>query len=123
MKAIVDLHWNSPGSQKATGQQPMPDASHSPAFWASVTGTFKSNSSVLFDLYNESYTTSWSCGRNGSPAAKASSCKDVNFAVSGMQTLVNTVGNAGTKNVILLEGLTYSNNLKRTTGLVSTIIS
>jgi hypothetical protein len=35
----------------------------------------------------------------------------VSFAVAGMQMLVNTVRNTGAKNVILLGGLAYANNL------------
>ena len=108
---IVELHWNAPGSQKATGQEPMPDANHAPAFWSSVASTFKGNGSVMFDLYNEPYTSSWSCWKNGSSAANASPCTDVGFAVAGMQTLVTTVRNTGASNIILLGGLAYSNNL------------
>jgi len=69
---IVDLHWSAPGTQKATGQKPMPDRDHSVAFWQSVATTFKSNSSVLFDLFNEPYpdsnrstTAAWTCWRDG----------------------------------------------------------
>jgi hypothetical protein len=51
--AILDLHWSAPGAQVALEQQPMPDQSHSPAFWSSVASTFKSNRAVVFDLFNE----------------------------------------------------------------------
>ena len=108
---ILDLHWNNSGTNKSTGQEPMPDLDHAPAFWTSVANTFKSNSSVLFDLYNEPYTTSWSCWKNGSTAAQTSPCTDVGFAVAGMQTLVNTVRSTGATNIIMLGGLAYSNDL------------
>jgi hypothetical protein len=108
---IVEMHWNGAGSTKATGQQPMPDLDHAPAFWTSVANTFKSNSSVIFDLYNEPYTTSWDCWKNGSTSASASPCTDVGFAVAGMQTLVNTVRATGATNIIMLGGLAYSNNI------------
>ena len=39
--AILDLHWSAPGTTPATGQEPMPDQAHSPAFWTSVADTFK----------------------------------------------------------------------------------
>jgi Cellulase (glycosyl hydrolase family 5) len=110
---ILDLHWNNSGTNKATGQEPMPDRDHAPAFWTSVANTFKSNSSVMFDLYNEPYTTSWSCWKNGSTAANASPCTDVGFAVAGMQTLVNTVRATGATNIIMLGGLAYSNDLSQ----------
>jgi len=56
MLAILDLHWNAPGTNIAYSQQVMADADHSPDFWASVAATFADNPSVAFDLYNESRT-------------------------------------------------------------------
>jgi endoglucanase len=53
--AILDLHWTAPGNQTALEQQPMPDMDHSPAFWTSVATAFKSNPTVVFDLFNEPY--------------------------------------------------------------------
>jgi hypothetical protein len=86
---------------------------HAPAFWTSVANAFKSNSSVIFDLYNEPYTSSWSCWENGSTAANSSPCSDVGFAVAGMQTLVNTVRATGATNILMLGGLAYSNDLSQ----------
>ncbi|HLI70251.1 MAG TPA: cellulase family glycosylhydrolase [Ktedonobacteraceae bacterium] len=115
---ILDLHWNNSGTNQSTGQEPMPDLDHAPAFWTSVANTFKSNSSVIFDLYNEPYpgfnnatTTGWSCWLNGSTAANTSPCADVPFAVAGMQTLVNTVRATGATNILMLGGLAYANDL------------
>src|SRR5579875_1473291 len=110
---IFDLQWSAPGTTQANKQVPMPDLDHAPAFWTSVANTFKNNSSVIFDLYNEPYTSSWACWRDGSTAANASPCSDVGFAVAGMQTLVNTVRATGATNVIMLGGLAYSNNLSQ----------
>ncbi len=115
---ILDLHWNNSGANQAIGQEPMPDLDHSPAFWTSVANTFKSNSSVIFDLYNEPWpgfnnatTTGWTCWKNGSTAPQTSPCADVGFAVAGMQMLVNTVRATGATNVITLGGLAFSNDL------------
>lgn len=108
---ILDLHWNNSGTNQSTGQEPMPDLDHTPAFWTSVANAFKANSSVIFDLYNEPFTTSWTCWLNGSTSANASPCTDVGFAAAGMQTLVNTVRATGATNVILLGGLAFSNDL------------
>jgi len=117
---IVEMHWNNGGTNQATGQQPMPDLDHSPAFWTSVANTFKSNSSVLFDLHNEPFpgfnnatTTGWLCWKNGSTAPQTSPCADVGFAVAGMQTLVNTVRATGATNIIMLGGLAFSNDLSQ----------
>ena len=110
--AILDLHWTAPGSTKATGQQPMPDQDHSPAFWSSVASTFKGNSSVIFDLFNEPYpdnngdtTAAWSCWKNGG------TCSGVAYQAAGMQELVTAVRNAGASNVIMLGGVQYANAL------------
>lgn len=115
---ILDLHWNNSGTNQSTGQEPMPDLDHAPAFWTSVAGAFKNNSSVIFDLYNEPYpgvnnatTTGWSCWKNGSTAASTSPCADIPFAVAGMQTLINTVRATGATNVLMLGGLTWANDL------------
>ncbi len=110
---ILDLHWNNSGTNQATGQQPMTDLDHAPAFWTSVANTFKNNSSVVFDLYNEPHDISWSCWLNGSTAPQSGACSGVGFAVAGMQTLVNTVRATGATNVLLLGGLAWSNDLSQ----------
>ena len=53
---ILDLHWTAPGSQRALGQNPEPDADHSPAFWSSLASTFASDPGVIFDLFNEPFS-------------------------------------------------------------------
>ncbi len=117
--AILDLHWVNSGTNQANGQTPMTDLDHAPAFWTSVASTFKSNSSVMFDLFNEPFVntsfppnaTDWSCWKNGSTAAQTAPCTSVGYAVAGMQTLVNTVRATGATNILLLGGLAYSNDL------------
>jgi cellulase/cellobiase CelA1 len=98
----------------------MPDLDHAPASWTSVANAFKSNSSVIFDLFNEPFpgfngvsSTGWSCWKIGSTAASTSPCSDIPFAVAGMQTLVNTVRATGATNVLMLGGLAYSNDLSQ----------
>jgi len=105
--AILDLHWNAPGTQQSNGQQPMADADHAPAFWSSVASTFKSNSSVVFDLYNEPYGISWTCWRDGG------SCSGASYTVAGMQSLVDAVRATGATNVIMAGGLAYANDLSQ----------
>src|SRR6202011_308206 len=100
---ILDLHWNAPGTQRATGQQPMPDADHSPAFWQSVATRFKADPAVVFDLYNEPYGVDWNCWLNG--------CSAPGWPTAGMQQLVSEVRGAGASNVIMLGGLSYANDL------------
>ena len=100
---ILDLHWNAPGTQRATGQQPMPDADHSPAFWRSVATTFKNDPAAVFDLYNEPYGVDWNCWLNG--------CSSPGWQTAGMQALVDAVRATGASNVIMLGGLSYANDL------------
>ncbi|MBA3943379.1 MAG: cellulase family glycosylhydrolase [Herpetosiphonaceae bacterium] len=106
--AILDLHWNAPGSTRSTGQQEMPDADHAPDFWSSVANTFKSNSAVVFDLYNEPHDVSWQCWRDGGLCAQTGS---TTYNAAGMQSLVTTVRNTGATNLLMLGGLAYSNDL------------
>lgn len=66
---------------------------------------------MIFDLYNEPYTGSWACWRDG-----GSACNDVGFTAAGMQQLVNTVRAAGAGNVLLLGCLGYSNDCQDSNG-------
>ncbi|WP_344622038.1 cellulase family glycosylhydrolase [Kitasatospora arboriphila] len=119
---IVEMHWsrgqytgNSSGCAdvNATCQKPMPGANAVP-FWSSVADTFKDTDQVVFDLFNEPYpdrsesstTQGWLCWRDG-----GSACPGIPYQVSGFQTLVDTVRATGAKNVIMLGGLAYSNDL------------
>lgn len=110
--AVLDLHWSAPGSSQATGQEPMPDGDHAPAFWQSVATAFKNQGSVVFDLFNEPYpdsnqdtTAAWTCWRDGG------TCSGVPYQAAGMQQLVNTVRGTGAQNLILLGGVEYANSL------------
>ncbi len=118
---ILDLHWSAPGTTQATTQYPMPDTDHSVAFWTGVATAFKSQPTVVFDLFNEPYpdknmeaTAAWTCWRDGGTCTNlvlASTNTAVNYPVAGMQTLVTTVRAAGANNFIILGGVEYSNDL------------
>jgi hypothetical protein len=110
---ILDLHWAAPGTQQATDQIPMADRDHAPAFWSSVAGTFKNNTAVVFDLFNEPYpddnrdtTAAWLCVRDGT--ATAGSCPGVGYAAAGMQELLNAVRAAGATNLVMTAGVAYT---------------
>jgi len=120
---ILDLHWTDGrytasgcSSARALCQKPMPDTAQSVPFWRSVAQTFKHNDSVIFDLFNEPYpgfapgaseTEGWRCWLHGGH------CAGISYSVAGMQTLVSTVRATGAKNVIMLGGLGYSNDLSQ----------
>lgn len=112
LAVILDLHWSAPATQQATGQEPMPDRDHTPAFWSSVATTFKSDPAVLFDLFNEPYpdgnrdtAAAWTCWRDGG------ACAGIPYTVAGMQELITAVRNTGATNVIMLGGVQYANSL------------
>jgi len=124
MVAILDLHWSDGlyvgpfsgcSSAEAACQKPMPDAAESIRFWRSVAITFAGNDAVIFDLFNEPYperalpteTAAWKCWLHGGPACSPG----ISYRVAGMQTLVNAVRATGAKNVIMVGGLAYANDL------------
>ena len=54
MYAILDLHWDAPGSYiNAAGQTQMPSQDHAIAHWLSVAATFAGNQAVILEPYNE----------------------------------------------------------------------
>jgi endoglucanase len=136
--AILDLHWTAPSNQVAEEQQPMPDADHSPAFWQSVAATFKGNPAVVFDVFNEPFDptdprsgsdqdpqdqVTWNCWETGTQngpdggapcdtsAYDTNGVKTVPYRVAGMQTLVDTIRNAGATQPVMVGGLDYANDL------------
>jgi hypothetical protein len=104
MYVIVDLHWNAPGTTEATGQQFMADKDHSLAFWTSVAQTFGNNTNIIFDLYNEPHDISWNCWKDGTGCYTP-------FPIASMQDMINAVRATGANNVLMLGGLSYSNDL------------
>lgn len=101
---VLDLHWNAPGTDKATEQQPMADLDYAPAFWSSVARTFKDNTGVVFDLYNEPYDIDWRCWREGCMLPQG-------WRTAGMQTLVDAVRSTGAKQPVIATGLSWGSDL------------
>jgi endoglucanase len=109
---ILDLHWTENNGAQASGQQPMPDAAHGAAFWASVAAAYANSPKVIFDLFNEPYPGSntdggWACWRDGG------TCSGVSYPIAGMQSMVTAVRGAGANNLIVLGGIEYSNDLSQ----------
>ncbi|MEV8531398.1 cellulase family glycosylhydrolase [Streptomyces sp. NPDC051211] len=124
MTPVVELHWtygqytgNSSGCADvhASCQKPMPNARYTPAFWTSVANTFKNDRRVVFDLFNEPYpdratpTTAqaWTCWRDGG------TCPGIGYEVAGMQDLLDAVRATGARNLVLVPGIAYSNDLSQ----------
>jgi endoglucanase len=121
---ILDLHWTDGrytgpshgcSSAEAVCQKPMPDAAQSIPFWASVASIFKGNGNIIFDLFNEPYPdralssprAAWQCWLHGGGYCSPG----IDYQVAGMQNLVDAVRSAGANNVIMVGGLSFSNNL------------
>jgi len=113
MAVILDLHWAAPGTDVANKQTPMPDKDHSIDFWAGVSKVFGSKLNVIFDIYNEPYPDSnnWNSTAGWECLLKGGNCAGFSFPAAGMQTLVDTIRNAGAKNILMIGGLAYANSL------------
>jgi hypothetical protein len=121
---ILDLHWSAPGQSPANALLPMPDQDHAPTFWKEVAKSYGSDSSVIFDLFNEPYpdnqrdtTAAWRCVRDGGRACDGLLIdqKGTNwiYRAAGMQSLVDAVRSTGAGNVILSPGVAFSETLDR----------
>ena len=106
---ILNLHFSSPGTAVPDDQKPMADADHSPAFWKSVATTFKTNHSVIFDVFNEPFpghntdsSAAWSCVLRGG------TCPGVPYKAAGMQQLVNVIRATGATQPLMIAGPEYA---------------
>ncbi|MFE2599530.1 cellulose binding domain-containing protein [Streptomyces sp. NPDC059396] len=122
---VLELHWSHgrytgndnhcPDTEYATCQKPMPNAQYTPAFWTSVARTFKDDEAVVFDLFNEPFPdratsntdAAWTCWRDGG------NCPGIDFPVAGMQSLLDAVRATGARNLVLIPGVAYANDLRQ----------
>jgi endoglucanase len=122
---ILDLHWSAPSGVGAEGQRAMADE-RSPDFWTSVATTFKSDRSIIFDLFNEPYSRyddngqlvfdlTWDCWASGGCSAPAVNdgqpLDGSTYTTVGMADLVEAVRSTGAKQPIMLAGRDYANDL------------
>ncbi|MBV8531997.1 MAG: cellulase family glycosylhydrolase [Candidatus Eremiobacteraeota bacterium] len=109
--AEVDLHFGAGGSGlPTTDRYPGLDQDHAPAFWRSVARTFEDNDSVIFNLINEPYITSWSCFLRGACETPRVG-KLGRWKVVGTQSVVDEIRATGATNPIIVAGLDFSNDL------------
>ena len=116
--AILDLHQVGAGDLPARlatdGLRPMPDQDHAIDFWRSVAERFGDDRSVVFDLYNEPHLVGWRCLRDGCMVRRDDYRPDLpDYRAVGMAKLVDAVRRAGAENVLLIPGVSYSNDLSR----------
>lgn len=122
---ILDLHWSAPGAQRALAQNGAPDEDHSPAFWRSVASTFRTDRSVIFDLFNEPNFSwvapggpdQWTCLWHGCVLARVMRGPDppvmARWRTAGMDQLISVVRATGARNLILVAGVDSANDLSR----------
>ena len=107
LDVILDLHWSDAGVLgSCTGekgcQQKMPDL-NSVTFWTEVATRYQHDGRVMFELYNEPNSVSWSVWKSGGTLA------GVQFV--GMQTLYDAVRATGAQNLVLIGGLNWAFDL------------
>ena len=121
---ILDLHWNAPAGKLAEDQFPMADA-QSIDFWKGVAGAYKSDPSVIFDLFNEPYSRwdgntktfnlTWDCwedgGCNAPDVNQGTALDGGTYPVVGMSQLVDAVRSTGATQPLMLGGTDYANDL------------
>jgi hypothetical protein len=115
---ILDLHQSGPAGVSARlatdGLRAMPNEDHSVDFWRTVARRFGDDASVVFDLYNEPHLVGWKCLRDGCMMKRDDYRPDIpNYRAVGMARLVRTIRGEGAENVILVPGVSYSNDLSR----------
>jgi len=109
LDVVLDLHWSDEGNLNSTnvGQKCMADQ-NSLTFWHQVATAFSANPGVLFEPYNEPHDVPWSVWQNG---GKVTCTDGVTYQAAGMQSMINTVRNAGAANVIIVGGLDWAYDL------------
>ncbi len=115
LDVILDLHWSDRGNlmvvssaEQSAGnseQQPMADV-NSVEFWREVAARYRGDGRVLFELYNEPNSVSWSVWLNGGTYG--------GYTYAGMQALYDAVRNdAQASNLVIAGGLDWAFDLSR----------
>jgi hypothetical protein len=109
---ILDLHETDEGEPgHHLGAHHMPDRNSVP-FWKDLAHTYRNHPAVIFDLFNEPHDVSWEVWRNGGRVTEPS--KDGvkrEYEAVGLQTLLDTVRATGARNVVIVGGLQYAQDL------------
>lgn len=94
-------------------------------FWKDAAAKYREHPAVLFDLFNEPHGTSWEVWRDGGFVAEEKKAADedafltpeerakkkAGFEAVGMQKLIDTVRDAGAKNIVIVGGLDWAYDL------------
>ena len=124
---ILDLHWSAPNSSGTplcpVTQNAMASADHALDFWTSVANTFKTNTGVIFELFNEPFVFGADTTGSGTPAAKilsgttelkyqdGSGTVSLSWAMTGMQQMLDAVRGTGATNPVLIGSNSWSQQI------------
>lgn len=116
---IINLHFSGDGVRPVKEQEPMANRANSLDFWTSVATTFKGNSAVIFEPYNEPHLldvevtggTAWECWRDGGCTVEGRHDGEGSFVVAGMQEMVNAIRATGAANIIIVTGENWGTDL------------
>lgn len=116
---VLDLHRSAPGDALAKNQEQMPDRDHSPTFWREVATAYRDDTSVVFDLFNEPWpygephsTRAWECWRDGGCRLPSENGGGT-YTAAGMNELVDAVRSTGARNVLVVGGIHWAEQLDR----------
>lgn len=105
---ILDLHWAAPRFEPAFGLLELPDADGAPTFWVEVATEYRSDRSVLFDVYNEPHDVDWTCWAQ--PCVLHNNWLGWYQAV-GLPELLAAVRSTGARQPVLLGGIDWARDL------------
>ncbi len=116
LDVILDLHWSDQGDYstgaaclaKGGCQQCMADQ-NSLTFWTQLATKYANDGHVLFELYNEPHSVSWSSWLSGGSSAGCNT--GGSFTVAGMQQLYDAVRATGAQNLVVIGGLNWAYDL------------
>jgi hypothetical protein len=125
LSVVLDLHWSAPAGFPAMGQQPMPDADHSPTFWRSVATAYRDDPGVVFDVFNEPHPDGsylqdtslnpWRCWLSGCTLVKyvteGNNTQPFTWRAAGMQSLIDVIRATGAHQPIMVAGVGWGNDL------------
>ncbi len=121
LNVMLDLQWTDAGGQSpgAGDTWSMPDRD-SVSFWQQIASIYKNYRNVLFEIYNEPHwLDNWPCWRNGCSIKEDSSGSTghdharYNYQAVGMQTLLDTVRQAGANNLVVVAGTDWGFDLSQ----------
>jgi hypothetical protein len=111
MYAEISLYAAAPGSYRASSNPAAPDEDHSPAFWAGLAATFKSDPNVILAPWSETTVNANCFLRGGCQALYTPAHK--RYRVAGMQQAVTVMRRAGYRGIIAIPGIGYANDLSQ----------